>query len=1670
MGADFLSNAMKKAIPKLPPGFTLDPLPGDRGIPPLPPGFTLDPPPGRQQTAIAVAEPPVKQEQLPDWIQTEISQDPLLSGVDLADPALQEQLRQFAQQRLEAEASAKAEAEIAGWAKLLEQSIMKPWMRPEIPLDSALGDVDLAQESEFSSSATLGIDTVERFGREQPEVAARLLAEYEKQRDEPAFRAMPADRPFSRDVVPHWAEKKHGKALSDYLAGMASNTFHGIVYLAARILGARSHEIQAPKGPQKLWQQYEWRVGTAKAERYGRTKRIGGMAADVIGAMPVFHTIGGLSRIPTGRWSARLLDQAGMYSGYVFARNVAEGKPKEEAAINSLTSGALYYGLGAAFHGLGIGARKLWYKIKPPKTAWDRINAAGIHPASPQGVRELSQFRREANKIIGRYYSGRTVPLKHLKSAQAFTESFDRIMHFSASREAYVQALLDGQTESVAMLTAVSKLPASVRQKIMDGLKSVIVEPKVPSISQKFTASRAAKPVPAKAPVAKPAPSTRRQGPVAKAAKAKEPWEMTKEQYTKTPLYGVEEHISRGAADWSPESAHMTLSGLTRTEAENLIRKSNAKPFHYAKLVKKGFGTSEGHKRRVRDAVCQGKPVPRNVLEEYKGEAWADEALAKIKPAPEVAKGEAEIRPSVRESRTLGAVKLDVVRRWPADIPKVGSDFWTAVMDAAKQLATPYRYKALRSALGRFRHGGKREGIELRDVAQALTATHELGHNIDWLLNDKAFPSSIKARFPDVDAGERALRTELQKVSKIIRPDLWAEGLSKSTKAYARRGTELMADFVSGYILDPKKTADLAPNMTKALSAKLKQYPDIAKQITRLQESRTEGVKETPVAAHAREAMKLPPAGEPLSLKADLQEAEDYVNQAKQVGLAGIRHKKVLKYRASQDAKRIRDIVPSAETREDLRVLAENGTRNLRTGKTRAEIERELTPKGRKALQLYRAYQERARQTVNEYLRGESISEYISFLEDYFIHAYETPMTQKYRSAISKWAKRSPQARKRVLPTLEEAVELGLTPRAHDIAEGLELWAGINYRVATNIAMLKELPKITNDDGESILQNPKNKPDWPTVDYWPIRRTYAMPFKGQGVLLFQGRVAVDPRVKPYIDALFGSPPTSTPARALAGLNAVWKGFQLTLFSFFHHQAEFFSAIGALGPEITGMWGKKAEAFGKTKPLGFLPARIGILKAGKMLENTPEVMEDYLRHGGQTGYITTEGRNIIERMLKGAEDYLANIIHDKPVTGAAVWAPYVSTKTTRATYAWFQHLLWDNVQRAKLVAYYNITTDGLQNSNLSPKQVKEIAAKYVADNFGGQEWFNTAFRNPKTRWALTQLMMSLNWTWSQIKTATWPWRFGSKTAQQRAARRFMRKIGRRHWFWYLSSIAGFTILGNMAMTGGKPPWENEEGHKLDVDWTSVWRKLPWNSGLIGPSWKERGDTARRYITLGKAGREIIRWVQTPLKAFGYKLSPVARTLVEQLTGTGVGTGWQEPWAREDMDLWENVSERFKHLMENFKPFAFSGNNAFLAFPSRKGMTQWKAIKAYHDIYKAKGNVAAGGPRALLTKASRLLDKNSDSLMNAIAEACKANGVDPKKARNAARAKARSHFYRKFRKALQHQNIKACNRWAKALDALGVTTEGMKQSLRYHKEQLSPEAYRMAIKAWQSRRAK
>jgi len=123
----------------------------------------------------------------------------------------------------------------------------------------------------------------------------------------------------------------------------------------------------------------------------------------------------------------------------------------------------------------------------------------------------------------------------------------------------------------------------------------------------------------------------------AEATKEKEPWEMTRKEFKLPPnsayVKSTTNKIFRGD---NHLEAYQKMQRAGETEKEvrdsgwivgdKLIRDSEAS---HATL----------HKEFIQQALSESKPVPRQVLEEYKSEKWAQEALAKKIKMPETASG-----------------------------------------------------------------------------------------------------------------------------------------------------------------------------------------------------------------------------------------------------------------------------------------------------------------------------------------------------------------------------------------------------------------------------------------------------------------------------------------------------------------------------------------------------------------------------------------------------------------------------------------------------------------------------------------------------------------------------------------------------------------------------------------------------------------------------------------------------------------------------------------------------------------------------------------------------------------------------------------------------------------------------------------------------------------------
>jgi hypothetical protein len=148
----------------------------------------------------------------------------------------------------------------------------------------------------------------------------------------------------------------------------------------------------------------------------------------------------------------------------------------------------------------------------------------------------------------------------------------------------------------------------------------------------------------------------------------KRPWEMTKEEYEKG-KFAYEGGGEPGVP--VPEYPKIAMKYKGKVYSYKDGEKANGIEIHnhgdiYNAIVpededaefsiipgwidKKGnfVATEPHHEAEVRQAVEFGKPVPLSVLQEYKGEKWAEEAISKLKPAA-VAGKVAELQAAIDE-------------------------------------------------------------------------------------------------------------------------------------------------------------------------------------------------------------------------------------------------------------------------------------------------------------------------------------------------------------------------------------------------------------------------------------------------------------------------------------------------------------------------------------------------------------------------------------------------------------------------------------------------------------------------------------------------------------------------------------------------------------------------------------------------------------------------------------------------------------------------------------------------------------------------------------------------------------------------------------------------------------------------------------------------------------
>lgn len=544
----------------------------------------------------------------------------------------------------------------------------------------------------------------------------------------------------------------------------------------------------------------------------------------------------------------------------------------------------------------------------------------------------------------------------------------------------------------------------------------------------------------------------------------------------------------------------------------------------------------------------------------------------------------------------------------------------------------------------------------------------------------------------------------------------------------------------------------------------------------------------------------------------------------------------------------------------------------------------------------------------------------INYIDDYVTQLWDIPGERK-KEVLNYFTTNNPFTKKRTIPTLEDGIKLGLTPKTTNISEMLRIYDQMKFKVAYNMRFADEVKNLVDETGMKLMQPASKAPkDWITFDHPALRRTI---FKGKTkdkILLSEAPVKVHPEIAAEMKIIFDKPFSGPAVNAIETVNAFTKKSMLSG-SLFHHVALTESALASgVGKKAISLW----NPYKVYKALKH--------KDYEIFKRMP-LAKDAIDHGMSLGALSDVQLGRVEKAFRGLERNLKNV----PIAGKMA-------KGLRKTNELWDRALWDYYHNTlKLEAYEAQVARELKRTKATdPKQIKQIKeqiAGFVNDSFGGQQWENSkVFGHPKIRQIMQWALLAPDWTISTLKQAASPVTglIKGKPAQAIAGTKFWLRAAA-----YNTLIAQAT---NYATTQkyegeGKFTWENDPGHELNIF-----------AGF-------NEDGTKRYIRTGKQFKEALEWITKPEEKLGGKLSPVVRESLAQLTKHEPGSGY--PTEFEQDDFWESIPKRIKKIAKMPIPFSLTPylrkdapRHFMFSLPASKGMTKFKTIKLFKRAIKEK----------------------------------------------------------------------------------------------------------------------
>ena len=680
-------------------------------------------------------------------------------------------------------------------------------------------------------------------------------------------------------------------------------------------------------------------------------------------------------------------------------------------------------------------------------------------------------------------------------------------------------------------------------------------------------------------------------------------------------------------------------------------------------------------------------------------------------------------------------------------------------------------------------------------------------------------------------------------------------------------------------------------------------------------------------------------------------------------------------------------------------------------GDTNAAVQGRMTPEMEKVKEDYQLKSEKARRSINDHLREYQYEgeDYIQYIEDYLLHSY-VGSAKKIKVATHRFMTNSPNAKKRILPTLKDAKNAGLVPLTQNIATLHSMWNEMNWKVASNVKTMNELNSMISDEGTPVMMNPEDAPStWPIVNS-PLFRKLGARKSGGKTILYEKGAAIHPDIAPIVEKLTQQPFDGKFVKILEGVNRWSKKASLS-FSGFHYLslAESASATLLRGRNpLRGMFvvGEKDPTTGKR--VITQPHRIGA-----RLMKQDEFLRDAIGHGLQIQALSDA------QVSRTGKDLLAiEALTTSPL------GKTLARGVRKFNTAW-DKALWDNYHAGlKSFTYYDLVGE---LSNKFPEYdkdlLKEQIASHVNDAYGGQETVNLLRATPRIEQLARISLLAPDYTLSNLRVAS-----RALTADTPAGR----KLGARYWRNMVPTLAIGPAAAQMAIytafgddeKGDSPYiWDNESGREWDIDITPIMRKFS----------DDPEDQQRSYTHLGKQARELFGWGKDWVGTLYGKSSPVVQIGVEQFLGVNGPTGFEEEFAK--IDFWERFPEnaasevkmRAAAVGEKYVPFSWRGNNFAMTAPMSRGISEYQTVKGLEKVLDLYAN-----PTRFSESKNPNFEESLKNIAPDIIDAASRNGWDVEQLLSQAISNKRSFYYARFHAALEDENAtKEQGKFAKAI---------------------------------------